>query len=182
MIHYCKHTENTHRRGRIKWNIMRILAQYKKMKISESSPRKENAEIKSKFKPQSLLMLILKTFQETRSTNRGKSKKWKTKTKTKNLRGAEFTAVSKIGWLPVFWSYSSLNIGKKKIKLSFYVLILIFVQKIFELKYTYYNFHIWKCQSLSHVWLFVTVWTVACQAPLSMAFSRQEYWSMPFPS
>ena len=31
---------------------------------------------------------------------------------------------------------------------------------------------------LSHfscVWLFVTVWTVACQAPLSMGFSRQEY-------
>ena len=49
--------------------------------------------------------------------------------KTKNLRGAEFTAVSKTGWLPVFWSYSSLNIGKKKIKLSFYVLILTFVQK-----------------------------------------------------
>ena len=33
---------------------------------------------------------------------------------------------------------------------------------------------------LSHfscVWLFVTLWTVACQAPLSMGFSRQEYWS-----
>ena len=30
---------------------------------------------------------------------------------------------------------------------------------------------------LSHVWLFVTPWTVACQAPLSMEFSRQEYWS-----
>ena len=27
----------------------------------------------------------------------------------------------------------------------------------------------------SHVWLFVTPWTVACQAPLSMGFSRQEY-------
>ena len=26
-------------------------------------------------------------------------------------------------------------------------------------------------------WLFVTLWTVACQAPLSMGFSRQEYWS-----
>ena len=32
-------------------------------------------------------------------------------------------------------------------------------------------------QSLSRVWLFVTPWTVACQAPLSMEFSRQEYWS-----
>ena len=32
---------------------------------------------------------------------------------------------------------------------------------------------------LSHfscVWLFATLWTVACQAPLSMGFSRQEYW------
>ena len=28
-----------------------------------------------------------------------------------------------------------------------------------------------------------TLWTVACQAPLSMGFSRQEYWSgLPFPS
>ena len=29
----------------------------------------------------------------------------------------------------------------------------------------------------SCVWLFVTLWTVALQAPLSMGFSRQEYWS-----
>ena len=29
----------------------------------------------------------------------------------------------------------------------------------------------------SHVWLFATLWTVACLAPLSMRFSRQEYWS-----
>ena len=29
----------------------------------------------------------------------------------------------------------------------------------------------------SHVWLFVAPWTVARQAPLSMGFSRQEYWS-----
>ena len=27
----------------------------------------------------------------------------------------------------------------------------------------------------SHVQLFVTLWTVVCQAPLSMGFSRQEY-------
>ena len=34
----------------------------------------------------------------------------------------------------------------------------------------------------SHVWLFATPWTVAHQAPLSMGFSRQEYWSgLPFP-
>ena len=29
----------------------------------------------------------------------------------------------------------------------------------------------------SHLELFVTLWTVACQAPLSKRFSRQEYWS-----
>ena len=31
-------------------------------------------------------------------------------------------------------------------------------------------------KSLSHVRFFVTPWTVACQAPPSMGFSRQEYW------
>ena len=40
-----------------------------------------------------------------------------------------------------------------------------------------------KCWSLNHVRLFATPWTVACQAPPSMGFSRQEYWSgVPFPS
>ena len=35
----------------------------------------------------------------------------------------------------------------------------------------------------SHVWLFATLWTLARQAPLSMGFSGQEYWSgLPFPS
>ena len=38
-------------------------------------------------------------------------------------------------------------------------------------------------KSLSHVQLFATPWTVAYQAPLSMGFSRQEYWSgVPLPS
>ena len=35
----------------------------------------------------------------------------------------------------------------------------------------------------SHVELFVTLWTVACQTPLFMGFPRQKYWSrLPFPS
>ena len=47
----------------------------------------------------------------------------------------------------------------------------------------YYKTTRWKCSSLSRVWLFVTPWTVAHQAPLSMRFSRQEYWhGQPFPS
>ena len=44
---------------------------------------------------------------------------------------------------------------------------------------------IFKCiyKSLSHVWLLMTPWTVDRQAPLSMWFSRQEYWSgLPCPT
>ena len=40
-----------------------------------------------------------------------------------------------------------------------------------------------KVKSLSHVWLFATPWSAAYQAPPSMGFSRQEYWSgVPLPS
>ena len=40
-----------------------------------------------------------------------------------------------------------------------------------------------KVKSLSPVRLFTTPWTTAYQAPLSMGFSRQEYWSgLPLPS
>ena len=38
-------------------------------------------------------------------------------------------------------------------------------------------------QLLSCVRLFATLWTLACQTPLSLGFFRQEYWSgLPFPS
>ena len=36
---------------------------------------------------------------------------------------------------------------------------------------------LWKCELLSRVQHFVNSWTVAHQAPLSIGFSRQEYWS-----
>ena len=40
-----------------------------------------------------------------------------------------------------------------------------------------------KVKSLSHGQLFATPWTVAYEAPQSIEFSRQEYWSgLPFPS
>ena len=40
-----------------------------------------------------------------------------------------------------------------------------------------------KVELLSRVRLFATPWTVTHQAPRSMGFSRQEYWSgLPFPS
>ena len=36
--------------------------------------------------------------------------------------------------------------------------------------------------SVSYAQLFVTPWTIACQAPLSMEFSKKEYWTgLPFP-
>ena len=45
----------------------------------------------------------------------------------------------------------------------------------------HYQYRVLK--SISHVWLFVTPWTVVCQAPLFMGLSRQEYCSgLPFPS
>ena len=41
----------------------------------------------------------------------------------------------------------------------------------------------WMLSHFSHVHLFVILWTGAHQAPLSLGFSRQEYWSgLPFPS
>ena len=40
-----------------------------------------------------------------------------------------------------------------------------------------------RAQLLSHIQLFVTQCTVACWAPLSMGFSKQEYWGgLPFPT
>ena len=45
------------------------------------------------------------------------------------------------------------------------------------------NVYVRYAQLHSHVRLFVIPWTVAYQAPQSMGFSRQEYWSgLPFPS
>ena len=43
--------------------------------------------------------------------------------------------------------------------------------------------HLCVLSCYSCIPLFVTLWTVAYQAPLSMGFSKQEYWSgLPFPS
>ena len=40
-----------------------------------------------------------------------------------------------------------------------------------------------EVKSLSIIQLFLTPWTVACQVPLSIGFSRQGYWNgFPFPS
>ena len=42
---------------------------------------------------------------------------------------------------------------------------------------------VFVCELLNCVRLFVTPWTIVCQVPLSIEFSRQEYWSgLLFPS
>ena len=47
---------------------------------------------------------------------------------------------------------------------------------------TCYNMYARVLSQFSHVRLFATLWTVVCQAPLSMGFSRQESWSgLPCP-
>ena len=42
---------------------------------------------------------------------------------------------------------------------------------------SFHRCHACMLSCFGHVWLFATPWTVTCQAPLSMGFSRQEYWS-----
>ena len=52
-----------------------------------------------------------------------------------------------------------------------------------KLKLQYFGHLVWiampECMlsCFSHVWLFVTPWTIVLQDPLSMGFSRQDYWS-----
>ena len=42
--------------------------------------------------------------------------------------------------------------------------------------------HVYMLSCFSHVRLCTTLWTVACQVPLSVGFPRQEYWSgLPCP-
>ena len=52
-----------------------------------------------------------------------------------------------------------------------------------ELEITVFSIYVMlELSCFSHVRPFATPWTVACQAPLSMGFSRQEYCSgLPFP-
>ena len=54
------------------------------------------------------------------------------------------------------------------------------------MEYFWFWQHVCVCEGvrvLSPVWLFAAPWTVVRYTPLSMAFSRQEYWSrLPFPT
>ena len=66
--------------------------------------------------------------------------------------------------------------------LTYRVIITIFINSIYIYALVYSQNEV-KVKSLSRVWLFATPWTAAHQAPPSMGFSRQEYWSwLPFTS
>ena len=57
-----------------------------------------------------------------------------------------------------------------------------YIEKYLESYNLNINLNACACCMLNHIWLFVTPWSVAYQAPLSMEFSRQEYCSgLPFP-
>ena len=61
------------------------------------------------------------------------------------------------------------------------VTIIVHIKKFYI--YIYIYIYMYICQSFHRVSLFMTPWTVAREAPLSMEFSRQEHWSaQPFPS
>ena len=58
-----------------------------------------------------------------------------------------------------------------------------FTDNLWSLYHNYFLFYVYVCCMFSHIWIFMTPWTIACKTPLSMEFSRQKYWhGLPFPS
>ena len=82
---------------------------------------------------------------------------------------------SSSAWDQKFSSCSASVLSGGPVKLLFKSTVL-----VKNLPDTYVYIHLYTCvcvQSLRHIQLFAILWTVACQDPLSMGFSRQEYWS-----
>ena len=50
-------------------------------------------------------------------------------------------------------------------------------EETYKLGVAQYALRLCMLSHFSHVWLCVTLWTAACQVPLSVGFSRQEFWS-----
>ena len=74
--------------------------------------------------------------------------------------------------------------GKTKTKTAYLNLVFLELIKLGEIKNLPKSSKkcVCVCQSFSRVQIFASPCTVACQIPLSMDFSRQEYWSgQPFP-
>ena len=84
--------------------------------------------------------------------------------------------------------YNDISLGKTVSKLgicSFKILWLTVITRLKKKKQKQKQWSFFACMlsHFSHIQFFVTLWAVALQAPLSLGFSRQEYWSgLPFPS
>ena len=77
-------------------------------------------------------------------------------------------------------SHSTVSISSTVSYLSFWLDYEFLHEILIDFTFAYVDVCMLNCSS--HIQLFVTLWTVACQAPLSMGFSRQEYWSgLPYP-
>ena len=82
----------------------------------------------------------------------------------------------------IYWHGKLWGLARRSPLLTFYCVTIAGVNATYTSPWV--KFYIRTCMcvcacahSLSHVWLFVTLWAIAHQAPLSMGFSRQEYWS-----
>ena len=112
---------------------------------------------------------------------------WKWKVKVKSLSHVRLLVTP---WTAAYQASLPMGFSRQE-----YCLLCIIIMSLYSKECINIFFHhfelpsiIWsesevKVKSLSCVQLFVTPWTVAYQAPLSMGFSRQEYWNgLPFPS
>ena len=74
------------------------------------------------------------------------------------------------------------NINMKRYMHTMFIISLFTIAKKFKQpKYPQMWYMWWNIDQIKvtqSVWLFVTPWTAACQAPLSTKFSRQKYWSI----
>ena len=86
------------------------------------------------------------------------------------------------------FSLMTFNFSKFVYSLRYIIQFKIYVQPLLKttvyiLVYFIKQENVCMLSHFSHVQLFVTLWTVACQAPLSMGILQQEYWSrLLFPS
>ena len=101
-----------------------------------------------------------------------KRKNWKDKSKISGYQGL---GGGREGWIGRA-QRSFLVMNLFCVILEWWILVIVHLSKSREC-----TIHSAGCL-FSRVLLFVMLWTVACQAPLSMGFSRQEYWSgLPCP-
>ena len=98
------------------------------------------------------------------------SNAWKWKVKVKSLSRVRLLATP---WTAAHQAPPSMGFSRQE-----YWSGLPLLSPIYMYTHTHIYIYIWYVLShFSHVQLFVTPWTVDHQAPLSMGFSRQEYWS-----